>query len=70
MNFHILPASETQSSITFTWYPGFHNGADQTIYIDYREKGTAEWHGGVTVFGGKIIDKPFYKAIGGLSPDI
>ena len=52
-NVAILLDSTTSSSITLTWYSGFHGGADQTFHILYKTSEGSQWREGATVPGGK-----------------
>ena len=65
--FSTVPALTTESSVTLTWQPGFHSGADQTFYVDYRVNGTLEWQNGFSIFGGKQTVKQFNATISELS---
>ena len=57
--------SEKPSSISFTWFPGFHGDADQTFHIEYRSEGH-DWKEGARVFGGKVLEQQLQTYVDGL----
>ena len=61
-----LPDSETISSIGFTWFPGFHGGADQIFHIEYKSEGH-EWKEGARLFGGKVLNQQLQTKVDGLA---
>lgn len=69
--FLVVPDSATMSSIDFTWYSGFHNGADQLFHLKYRVKDTTDWISGKTIVGGKAVrNQEFRATLSGLSPNV
>lgn len=67
--FSVLPDSSTSSSISLKWRSGFHGGANQTFYIEYRKIGSLEWQLGPDKFGGDRTDKQFSATVNDLSSD-
>lgn len=65
--FEVLPGSQTTSSITLTWYPGFHGGFDQIFHISSKRAGRT-WEEGASIFGGIDLFKQFRITLQNLSP--
>lgn len=55
MNFTVVHSSKTTTSITLIWVPGFHGGANQTFYIEYKTIST-QWSKGPVIPCGKSSD--------------
>ena len=61
--------SATSSSITLTWYSGFHGGADQTFHILYKRSEAAQWKDGATVPDDKQTYIQFNTTVSRLDED-
>ena len=65
--FRAISESATQTSILLSWRSGFHGGANQTFYIQYKTASTA-WQNKTDKDGGFLKDTDFNVTIDKLKP--
>ena len=60
--FRAISGSATQTSILLSWRSGFHGGANQIFYIQYKTARTA-WQNKTDIDGGFLKDTDFNVTI-------